>query len=796
MRTRRRPVLQDKTPVNTPQKPRQTRAAAKPVLVPVVELKSRLRRAGKAKHIEEEEEDGSDAEDAVEGDHRPPKTRQTTLEPAAPNSKANTRRPPTAQRGRGRTATVPRKKDVDPQLVSQANGDARKTIANRAVDSHTLLSPRVDAHKSPVPRPAARGAHAESLTQGGTVAHLRHISPPPSPMEGRAAVPKRRRKPLQPTVVPTPAPARDLTPDSIPIAEEDSSPSDIVKAIFDTPSPARIIRGPIPAESTPLGGKLQKMFPLPALPIRGRHESSIRRWNHGVSRAYSPLPPSSPPPPTPPTQEPVAGSSRMQLPVQAQEMEEDYDMENEPPHGPMYASREHSSDDPFGLLAAERKVQAMRKQRAKPESSRAPGVVRAPLGTLALDEVPSSDVHIPEHLPTPLPSDDDHNIDDLYLDVDPVRAVPARMELDEEYEDEEDEDKENVPTADYDLNEDKENLRPPRPYKDSEPSLDLSLEVSEDEDAENAPPGQGEKIPIPALLAASVAKTDIASLLQPSSSSASPAHALRTPHKHRSAHKRTPLPTPNFSDGAFSNSPLTAKSMGRRDSSPSPVKPSAVLPARHQAGPSGIRRPLAPIEIEAEPEDEDIAEESPSRKVVAVVGRKRTRAQAVQSEAEDSSDPRAAVRKLESLLPKRSKTRAAARTAKRGRVVSQGKGKGKGRAVESASESETEPVGEVDSDASPPKAKKAKIMAVTTRGRGRGTGARGRGRGRSAAPVSARGLLASKRGRPTSKGKGKERMEEIDPEEDEERARKRQERIEYFRQLQEYSIEKEDVYVI
>ena len=62
MRTRRRPVLQDKTPVNTPQKPRETRASAKPNLVPVVEIKARLRRAGKNKPRDEEGEDRVDVD--------------------------------------------------------------------------------------------------------------------------------------------------------------------------------------------------------------------------------------------------------------------------------------------------------------------------------------------------------------------------------------------------------------------------------------------------------------------------------------------------------------------------------------------------------------------------------------------------------------------------------------------------------------------------------------------------------------------------------------------------------------
>lgn len=57
MRTRRRPVLQDKTPGNTPQKP-QGKGRAKPKLVPVVELTLRPRRGKKVvKDVEDESMD-------------------------------------------------------------------------------------------------------------------------------------------------------------------------------------------------------------------------------------------------------------------------------------------------------------------------------------------------------------------------------------------------------------------------------------------------------------------------------------------------------------------------------------------------------------------------------------------------------------------------------------------------------------------------------------------------------------------------------------------------------------------
>lgn len=600
-------------------------------------------------------------------------------------------------------------------------------------------------------RPLAENAAA-------VVTGLRMLPSPTSPTVRH----QRNRIPLgsiPPSIFPVVQPERDSTPDSIPIAEDDSTASEAARAIMNTPSPARIIRAPIPVESTPLGRLPPLERSLRPFYQGGRQDSSIRRWNAGVPSAYSPLPPSSPPPASPPTQVPVASSSQPQpYRYRFSSEEPDENQENHPVAGPSYVRRDKPNvdDDPFGLLAAEKKIRAMRQRREPVESSRAPGAARAPLGTLAIDEVPSS-VAIPERLPTPLPSDD-HNIDDLYVDVDPVPAGPSRMN---DSDDLEDEDKENVPTQDYDLNEDKENMRPPHhlhDYKESDAPDDVLMDEGESEmdDRENVPS-------IPPLLLASAKKGLDVLLEAPSSSSASPTHALRTPHKHRSAHNRTPLPTPHFSDGGLSDSPLTARSFGVRNSSPSPVKPSAARPSTSAAAISRpVRQPLATLELE-DPE-------SPVPAVAKVAGKKRTRAQA--EESSEDSDPRAAVRKLEALLPKRSKTRAtaASKAARGARGGAKGKGKERENIPMSVENSEEE---DDDSDSSPPKP-----PARAPRGRGRGaTRGRGRARGRatttpttSARPRSTRGRSTS-RGRPASKGKGKEKaVEEIDPEEDEVRS--------------------------
>ena len=405
-------------------------------------------------------------------------------------------------------------------------------------------------------------------------------------------------------------------------------------------------------------------------------------------------------------------------------------------------------------------------------------------------------VSIPDRLPTPIPSDDEHNIDDLYLDVDPVRPGPSHLEDSDELEDE-DGDKENVPTDDYDLNEDKENMRPPHLAPD---------DLHEDEDG--GPPAEGSSSEInnmldetensiAPILLASARKTGLDQLLEsPSSSSGSPtAHALRTPHKHRSAHHRSPLPTPHFSDGGLSDA-LGVGDSDVRDESPSPVKkPSIVRGAaaargrgrsvaaaqdkgkgkgKEKAGPSKPRQPLATLEYE-----------DPYAEPPKVAGKKRTRGVAKEKErekaksSEEDSDPKAAVRRLEALLPKRPKKKARAGEASGSRVVVATKGKGKGRenmpeSTESGSGSEEEP----DSDTSPPT---PPARAGRGRGRGRGRGAgtgRGRGRGRAGAPVANGRTAAAKpasRGRTTSRGrppgskdKGKKRaVEEVDPDEDE-----------------------------
>ncbi|KAM5545130.1 hypothetical protein V8D89_001241 [Ganoderma adspersum] len=791
MRTRRRPVLQDKTPGNTPQKPKsKATRASKLELVPVVEIKARVRRSKRGKDVEADET--ADVDDVA-----PAVVAQDEARLASARKETGvTNEAPPPKRGRGR----PRK--VVPNIVtsplpalSPVKHVSLPIADDPSSDRHASEDVDVDENAPPVPSPISPTLERQAA-RPRILRVARHVplgSLPPSSF---------------------PVSVRPSTPESIPIADDDSTASEAAKALLLTPSPARIVRAPIPVESTPLGR-------LPALEAslrpsqRGRHSTSIRRWNIDVERAYSPLPPSSPPAPSPPTQVPVATSSQPRYQADFSDQPD----ENQPARGPVYVKRNTppSDDDLFGLLAAEKKLKTIRQRRTALESSRAPGGTRAPLGTLALDEVPSIAVSIPDRLPTPIPSDDDHNIDDLYLDVDPVRPGPSHLDDSDGLEDD-GENKENVPTDDYDLNEDKENMRPPYLAPDDRQEDDATGEGSSSEIDNLLDENEDSIAPI---LLASARKTGLDQLLEsPSSSSGSPTtHALRTPHKHRSAHHRSPLPTPHFSDGGLSDD-FGAGGSDVRDESPSPVKkPSVVRGAaaaargravaaaldkgkgKEKAGPSKLRQPLATLEYE-----------DPYAEPPKVAGKKRTRGVAKEKEkekeSEEDSDPKAAVRRLEALLPKRPKKKARAGEASgsRAEVVKKGKGKGKGREnVPESTESGSGSEEEHDSDSSPP-TPPPRATRGRGRGRGRGTG-RGRGRGRAGAPVANGRSAAAKpatrgrstlRGRPpASKDKGKKRaIEEVDPDEDEERARKREERIEYFRKLQEYSLEKEDVYVI
>ena len=457
---------------------------------------------------------------------------------------------------------------------------------------------------------------------------------------------------------------------------------------------------------------------------RGRYWTRIRRWNIDVSQTYSPLPPSSPPAPSLPTQVSVATSSQPRYQADFSSGQPD---ENQPARGPVYVKRDTppSDDDLFGLLAAEKKLKTIRQPRTALESSRAPGGTRAPLGTFALDEVPSVAVSIPDRLPTAIPSDDDHNIDDRYLDVEPVRPSPSHLDDSDELEDD---DKENVPTDDYDLHEDRENMRPPHlapddlhGHEDAPPSEGSSSEMDNMfDETENS---------IAPILLASARKTVLLESL--SSSSGSPTHALRTPHKYQSAHHRSPPPTPHSPTESYQRIlglgvPACATSrrapsssrrscVGQRQRRGKAVVVWDKGKGKEKAAPSKPRQPLATLEYE-----------DPYAEPPKVAGKNRTpgvereREKEKEKSNEEDSDPKAELRRLEALLPKRLKQKAWAGEASGSRVEVETKGEGKGKGRENVQESTESGSGsgeEHDSDSSPPTPPQ---RAARERGRGRG----------------------------------------------------------------------------
>ncbi len=169
MRTRRRPALRDKTPVNTPQKPR---APAKPRLVPVVEIKTRLRRTGKGKQTDNEHEPAVDAGDiegalttlwyaceplerratCIEPDPELHEVPEAALKPRSPALRERTRPSATAKGGRGKGAGTLRRNDAgrrecpyrvrhdvkghsycfNAEPVSEKEGAARLAVGNRS----------------------------------------------------------------------------------------------------------------------------------------------------------------------------------------------------------------------------------------------------------------------------------------------------------------------------------------------------------------------------------------------------------------------------------------------------------------------------------------------------------------------------------------------------------------------------------------------------------------------------------------------------------------------------------------
>ncbi|KAH9925913.1 uncharacterized protein BXZ73DRAFT_103083 [Epithele typhae] len=732
MRTRRRPALKDKTPGNTPQKPKPTSAKPlkKPKTVPVVEIKVRPRR-GKQKQPEDEEKDGR--MDAVEErgdevtDASPPATALSSAAEVRAHLEETKEDKTNARSTRLRSRTT--RKDAQLKASSDAedaeNGPPPRDLGAQALrvlpppDTPTVARvPLRPARHVPVPAAAATRAHVDAQ-HPHTHSHI-------------------------PAHAPTPLSPRPATPESIPIADDDSTASDAVRAILATPSPARLVRPPIGAQATPLGKLPPLAESFKPFYVRGRHENSIRKWTAKVvggasAGPHSPLPPSSP----------VVASSSQQValppPVRYRGS-----WTGEARTEAIYAERKESDesdeDDPFGLLATTTKGKAQATKTTVPWW------------------MPSAAL-VPKKVPTPLPSDDSQFDDnDLYLDVDPAPPT-SRLEFGGDEEDmEENGDKENEP--DWLQFDDTENA---------------ALDVEEEND-ENAPPPPPPNDPHAAANTSAplLARPEALALLlaEPSPSpTSSEERTPSTPHKLH-VHQHPPLPSPAFS-ASPSDEGLDLAEWETHRTRPRPRPP---LP---HAGPSivrpAVRQPLATLELEPEeppsPVEREEKESGPSAQ-------------------SSDSDPRNAVRRLEALLPKRSKTRA-------GDTASS--------SPSTAGEEEGQREGEGEAKAKVRETRKSARAGPSTVTRGRKENVsvvlKGKGKEREREvsveeSTSADGESGSDDTSPPRpppagvEGQGKAREEEIDPEEDEERARKRQERLEYFRKLDGYSLEKEDVYVV
>ncbi|KAF9811476.1 hypothetical protein IEO21_06592 [Rhodonia placenta] len=538
------------------------------------------------------------------------------------------------------------------------------------------------------------------------------------------------------------------------------------------------------AQSTPLPlhGR-RPHLPLHRLPSRMRETREAQASTPAAAREPSPLPPSSPPAESEPSLLPELEPDYdpgfdMYTEEGAEVDEEEEDKENNAAYKPAIAvsaqqDRLSEEDDPFGILAAERKLKAKRQPSAPPQGKgkgKEPVVPRRPLGTLTIalpspSPVPST--HSPAQLPTPA-SEDEHNIDDLYLDISSPRMQPRAGPSTE--------------VADWAFAEDD--------YADEN--------VEADEDKENAPP----TITVP-------------NLLQPASSTLSSPQRdpLGTPHKPRSARKRALLPSSSSSWSSELAEPFAVTGVPRTRSRSRGLgaeewsSPSRAANARHA---SSARRESSARRASALP---PAGEETGRQRAVEVKPVQRQKRKRPAEESDE--DPMEAAL---SMLPKRPVKRPTRSTAAPARGRDRGRGRGRAQvqaARESGSESGRESESESESESggeSEPTTKKATRGGTargrstsrgrgtsrgTSRGGGRGAG-RGRGRGRGRGKATGAGASRSPSRAAQDKGKKRARDEaELDTEEEEERTRARAARIEYFRKLdKEYSLEKEDVYVI
>ncbi|KAI0343515.1 hypothetical protein BDW22DRAFT_1344522 [Trametopsis cervina] len=529
-----------------------------------------------------------------------------------------------------------------------------------------------------------------------------------------------------------------------------------------------------PAESTSRPD-LRSRKPLVSLP--GPSKPPIRQ-------KYSPLPPSSPPSVSSDLEYETVVSKRGQAPPTpppepSEADEEETNKENDPERekenlilpvpevkrAAPFHKASSSDDDPFGFSALERRLKAQRDARrhsfvplpeAQPmRKGKETARPRAPLGELSFDRGASGSV-LKERPPTPYHESDD--LEDMYLD-------PNELS------------KPNAP------DEDNENSRqsPPTGLEGMEAEMD------EEEEAELA---REHRLHEKGKARAASVQT---------ASSVSALDALRTPRPQHVANIY-PLRSP-FS--SVEGTPCDRSLPGSPLSSPSPMKPmtvlhtlpvSSVVKARDAKGKSPAKARLkALIEL------------PPTKRRRVTLGKENSIA-----DLEESGDPTIGARDLQKPLPKQPAVRRSGRintadsqTTRKIRLVpvvelpapihGRRRTQGKGKILVPDSTSDVESDGDKPSSpvASPIATRKRKALAEKSRPVKKA---------KTAPSANTSRAVPAKRGRPkgsgtkpASKRKAKAKDE---PEEDSDAARKRRERLEYFKKLDEHSLEKEDVYII
>ncbi|CAL1711961.1 unnamed protein product [Somion occarium] len=563
-----------------------------------------------------------------------------------------------------------------------------------------------------------------------------------------------------------------------------------IEELLASPSPLKGKKPSGPLESTP---RLIKHHRGLALPSGSPAPRNVRQSFPTARQPFpaSPLPPSSPPSTSDIEYEFLQVSHEL---TYEEEEEREEEIDNENVANVAHVSSNHSggssksSEDPFGILAAEKKLKAQRKQEQQTVKGKGKEVVpRAPLGVLAYAS-PESQSPLPRAVskrpPTPSENNDDDD-DDLYADpyiLDSFdQAGPSRMQ----HQQEPTFDREDGVDDDDDETEDKENAPPPTEVQ--------SFPFAEEEIP--TPPG--------------------------------------TPHPRHIDPSRFPLPSPFSSPSTPCNRDLAIDST---ESTPSPTKPLQVItPLRHvRPGPpssalkgkgrmsfpllSSTARDSVLIEPRSStPHDgESIRIGPPSsaahRKTVIVSAlgkrkaeqevkpapRKRTRAAATKKE--NDSDPMVVAKNLEELLPKkpiRRSARASATTQRKAKEPTKPVARRSTRAS-----AKTEPVvvdSSTESNAGDEAETSEEEVGVGKRrkaaGRGRPPAKKAKAGGKK--PAATRVRKPASNAAKSTKAKGKQKQTHVDSDEDSEVVRQRQSRIDYFKKLdKDYNLAQENVYVV